>query len=169
MAKRVLRYLQGTCDYGFLWKKPASPDLHFTAYADADLGSEMDDRRSITGFVLQMNGCTYAYKSDKQSIAHADTCSQGVDLKYHKVRDLYERGDFAVRYCPTTDMLADIFTKPLGSTQVLQTARAPPCGASSFDRQQCQVTSALEVGVSELAEVDRAPLFDNQVADLALV
>uniref|UniRef100_H3H3Z1 Reverse transcriptase Ty1/copia-type domain-containing protein n=1 Tax=Phytophthora ramorum TaxID=164328 RepID=H3H3Z1_PHYRM len=136
------------------------------SYADADLGSEKDDRRSITGFVLQMNGCTYAYKSHK----HDDTCStefiaaaecsvmivwahnlckelnlrrdrqnvlfqdnqstikvimatkgnykiKGVDLKYHKVRDLYERGDFAVRYCPTTDMLGDIFTKPLGSTQ----------------------------------------------------
>ncbi|KAE8998920.1 hypothetical protein PR003_g19862 [Phytophthora rubi] len=170
MAKRVLRYLQGTRDYGLLWKKPSCPDLHFTAYADADLGSEKDDRRSITGFVLQMNGCTYAYKSHKQSIAHDDTCStefiaaaecsvmivwthnlceelnlrrhrqtvlyqdnqstikvimatkgnykiKGVDLKYHKVRDLYERGDFAVRYCPTTDMLADIFTKPLGATQ----------------------------------------------------
>ncbi|KAG2793220.1 hypothetical protein PC118_g23513 [Phytophthora cactorum] len=62
------RYLKGTRDCGLLWKKPASPNLHFTAYADADLGSEKDDRRSITGFVLQMNGCTYAYKSHKQSI-----------------------------------------------------------------------------------------------------
>ncbi|KAE8996440.1 hypothetical protein PF005_g19546 [Phytophthora fragariae] len=63
MAKRVLRYLQGTRDYGLLWKKPSCPDFHFTAYADADLGSEKDDRRSITGFVLQMNGCTYAYRT----------------------------------------------------------------------------------------------------------
>ena len=50
-------------------------DLNFTAYADADLGSEKDDRRSITGFVLQMNGCTYAYKSNKQTITHDHTCS----------------------------------------------------------------------------------------------
>ncbi|GMF23407.1 unnamed protein product [Phytophthora fragariaefolia] len=170
MAKRVLRYLQGTRDYGLLWMKPASPDMHITAYADAGLGSEKDDRRSITGFVLQINGCTYAYKSHKQSITHDDTCStefiaaaecsmmivwthnlceelnlrrnrqtvlfqdnqstikvimatkgnykiKGADLKYRKVRDLYERGDFTVQYCPTTDMLADIFMKPLGSTQ----------------------------------------------------
>ncbi|OWZ17082.1 Copia type Polyprotein [Phytophthora megakarya] len=170
MAKRVLRYLRGTCEYGLLWKKPDSPDLHFTAYADADLGSEKDDRRSITDFVLQINGCTYAYKSHKPRIAHDDTCStefiaaaecsvmivwthnlcqelklrrrhptvvyqdnqstikvikatkgnykiKGVDLKYHKMRDLYERGDFDIYYCPTTDMLADIFTKPLGTMQ----------------------------------------------------
>ncbi|GMF24220.1 unnamed protein product [Phytophthora fragariaefolia] len=77
MAKRVLRYLQGTRDYGLLWMKPASPDVHFTGYADADLGSEKDDRRSITGFVLQMVGCTYAYKSHKQSITHDDTWGVG--------------------------------------------------------------------------------------------
>ncbi|KAE8965425.1 hypothetical protein PF011_g28292 [Phytophthora fragariae] len=75
IVKRVLRYLKCTRDYGLLWKKPASPDLHFTAYADADLGSEKDDRKSITGFVLQMNGCIYAYKSHKQSITQDDTCS----------------------------------------------------------------------------------------------
>ena len=40
-----------------------------------------------------------------------------VDLKYHKVRDLRERGYFDISYCATTDMLADIFTKLLGSTQ----------------------------------------------------
>ncbi|KAE8999541.1 hypothetical protein PR001_g19029 [Phytophthora rubi] len=170
MAKRVLRYLHGTRDYGIVWNKPATTDLHFTAYADADLGSEKNDRRSITGYVLQMNGCTYAYKNHKLSIAQDDTCSaqfiaaaecsvtimwthnlceelkvrrrrptllfqhnqstikvikptkgyfkvKGVDLKYHKVKDLYERGDFDLVYCPTTDMLADIFTKPLGATQ----------------------------------------------------
>ena len=75
LAKRVLRYLQGTREFGLLWKKPACPELHFTAYADADLGSDKDDRRSITGFVLQMNRCNYAYKSRKQAIAHDDTCS----------------------------------------------------------------------------------------------
>ncbi|OWY93283.1 LOW QUALITY PROTEIN: Copia type Polyprotein [Phytophthora megakarya] len=75
MAMRVLCYLQGSCEYGLLWEKPDSPDLHFTAYADAELGSEKDDRRSITGFVLQMNGCTYVYKSHKKRIAHDNTCS----------------------------------------------------------------------------------------------
>ncbi|OWZ09510.1 T26F17.17 [Phytophthora megakarya] len=75
MAMRVLCYLRGSCEYGLLWEKPDSPDLHFTAYADADLGREKDDRRLITGFVLQMNGCTYVYKSHKQRIVHDNTCS----------------------------------------------------------------------------------------------
>ncbi|RAW26755.1 hypothetical protein PC110_g16842 [Phytophthora cactorum] len=46
MAKRVLWYLRGTVDYGLVWEVE-SPDLHFTAYADADLGNEkMIDSRS---------------------------------------------------------------------------------------------------------------------------
>ncbi|OWZ10197.1 LRR receptor-like serine/threonine-protein kinase [Phytophthora megakarya] len=50
MTKRVLHHLQGTRDYGLLWMKHGNPDLHFTAYADADLGSEIDDQKSITDF-----------------------------------------------------------------------------------------------------------------------
>ncbi|KAG2990649.1 hypothetical protein PC121_g6111 [Phytophthora cactorum] len=169
MAKRVLRYLRGTVDYGLVRKKLESPDLHFTAYADADLGNEKDDRHSITGFVLQLNGCTFAYKSRKQRVVTDDTCcvefiaasecstmimwthnlskelglkrhhptvlhqdnqaaivvlteitgnykTKVVDLKYHKVCPFHKRGEFEVRYCPSTDTLADIFTKPLGHT-----------------------------------------------------
>lgn len=74
MAKRVLRYLRGAVDYGLVWEKVESPDPHFTAYADADLGNEKDDRHSITGFVLQLNGCTFAYKSSKQRIVTDGTC-----------------------------------------------------------------------------------------------
>ncbi|RAW40198.1 hypothetical protein PC110_g3586 [Phytophthora cactorum] len=156
-------------DYGLVRKKLESPDLHFTAYADADLGNEKDDRHSITGFVLQLNGCTFAYKSRKQRVVTDDTCcvefiaasecstmimwthnlskelglkrhhptvlhqdnqaaivvlteitgnykTKVVDLKYHKVCPFHKRGEFEVRYCPSTDTLADIFTKPLGHT-----------------------------------------------------
>ncbi|KAE8975051.1 hypothetical protein PR001_g25156 [Phytophthora rubi] len=169
MAKRVLRYLRGTSEYGLVWEKKVSPDLHFVAYADADLGNEKDDRHSITGYVLQLNGCTYAYKSRKQRIVTDDTCcaefvaasecstmivwthnlckelnrkrhyptvlyqdnqatitvlteikgnykTKSVDLKYHKVHDFHERGEFEVRYCPSSENLADIFTKAVGPT-----------------------------------------------------
>jgi len=43
MAKRVLRYLRGFSDYGLMWEKKETPDLHFVAYADADLGNEKYD------------------------------------------------------------------------------------------------------------------------------
>ena len=49
-------------------------DVQIVAYADADLGNESDDRRSVTGFVLQLEGCTYAYTSHKQRLITDDTC-----------------------------------------------------------------------------------------------
>ncbi|KAG2781450.1 hypothetical protein PC129_g20327 [Phytophthora cactorum] len=42
--------------------------------------------------------------------------TKSVNLKYHKARDYHERGEFEARYCPSTDMLADVSTKPLGLT-----------------------------------------------------
>ncbi|POM78390.1 Retrovirus-related Gag-pol Polyprotein [Phytophthora palmivora] len=127
---RTLRWRYEYCGiYVEPWTtKVESSDLHFFAYADADLGNKKDDRYSITGYVLQLNGGTYAYKSRRQRIVTDYTCraefvaankgtykTKSVDLKYHKVRDYPQRGEFEVRYCPSTDMLADIFTKPLGT------------------------------------------------------
>ena len=36
-----------------------------------------------------------------------------IDIKYHYVRDVIDRNDICVKYCPTSEMLADIFTKNL--------------------------------------------------------
>ncbi|GMF48283.1 unnamed protein product [Phytophthora fragariaefolia] len=60
---------------------------------------------------------------DNQSTIKVIKCTKGnykikgVDLKFHRINDLYELGDFYICYWPTTDMQADILTKPLGSTQ----------------------------------------------------
>ncbi|POM81120.1 Polyprotein [Phytophthora palmivora] len=181
LAKRVLRYLRETTDYGLVWARSDKPDLqvaalvdawcvpkkevHLLTHADADLGNEKDDRRSVTKFVPHLEGCTFAYSSHKQSLNTDDTCSvpkiivertaaaiksehnickelgvrrkgiviyddnqagiavikanigdykaKGIDRKYHK----FERGEFALEYCPSEDNLADILTKPLGPTQ----------------------------------------------------
>ncbi|OWZ12549.1 LOW QUALITY PROTEIN: Copia type Polyprotein [Phytophthora megakarya] len=75
LAKRIPRYLQGTREFDLGWYKSETPALQLVAYADTDLGSEKDDHRSITGHVLQLKGCTFAYKSKKQPIMMDDTCS----------------------------------------------------------------------------------------------
>jgi hypothetical protein len=40
--------------------------------------------------------------------------SKHVDLRYHYIREQLAAGEVEVSYCPTADMLADLFTKPLG-------------------------------------------------------
>ena len=39
--------------------------------------------------------------------------SKHVDIKYHFVRELVENNTLAIQYVPTSDNIADIFTKPL--------------------------------------------------------
>ncbi|RAW34842.1 hypothetical protein PC110_g8827 [Phytophthora cactorum] len=142
LGKRVLRYLQGTCEFGLVWYKPKSPGLKLVAYADADLGNEKDDRCAITGYVLQLNGCTFAYKSKKQAIMtelqlrrtqQTIICEdnqaaiqvinensykvKSMELKFHKIRDFVERDTFKVGYCPSEYDITNIFAKLLGPHQ----------------------------------------------------
>lgn len=43
------------------------------------------------------------------------SCTKHIDLKYHLVRDLSNEDKFKLKYCSSEDMVADTFTKPLGS------------------------------------------------------
>ncbi|GMF40644.1 unnamed protein product [Phytophthora fragariaefolia] len=165
LAKRVLRYLRGTTDYGLVWtvsdkvpdfqvaayvdaSKRSLKEVKVEAYADADLGNEkttavlsLNLYYNLTGFVAAAECSTMVmwthnlfeelglrrskttlYDDNQAAIAvikanTGDFKVKGVDLKYHKVRDYFERGEFDLEYCPSEDDVADIFTKPLGPTQ----------------------------------------------------
>ncbi|KAL3691662.1 hypothetical protein R1sor_005313 [Riccia sorocarpa] len=63
-VKRILRYLQGTADYGILFKRKSN--RVFTGYADADWGGDIDSRRSTSGYLFQLGGCPITWASKKQ-------------------------------------------------------------------------------------------------------
>lgn len=63
-AKRVLRYLAGTIDYGLLYVK--SNQLNLSAYTDADWANDPYDRRSYTGFAIQFGKNIINWESRKQ-------------------------------------------------------------------------------------------------------
>lgn len=64
-AKRVLRYLRGTIDLKLRYEHNGKK---LQAFCDADWGSESDDRKSRTGFVVTMAGAAISWCSKKQSI-----------------------------------------------------------------------------------------------------
>ena len=64
-AKRVLRYLKGTIDYG-LYYTPGSLNLH--AYSDSDWAGDPDDRRSTTGYGVFLGPCLVSWCAKKQPI-----------------------------------------------------------------------------------------------------
>ena len=49
--------------------------------------------------------------------------SRHIAVKYHYIRDLVDSGHILVKYCPNTDMVADILTKPL-QRQLLERFRS---------------------------------------------
>lgn len=104
-----------TCSAEFIAAAECSVMIMWTH----NLCEELKVRRRRPTLLFQDNQSTIkVIKSTKGNFK-----VKGVDWKYHKVKDLYERGDFDVIYCPTTDMLADLFTKPLGPTQFCKLRR----------------------------------------------
>ncbi|OWY91930.1 Copia type Polyprotein [Phytophthora megakarya] len=74
LAQQVLAYLKGTATYGLVLRKKYEHD-DLSIDADADLGNDLDNRRSITGQVVTFGGCVIAYQSKHQAAIITDTCS----------------------------------------------------------------------------------------------
>ncbi|KAE8911264.1 hypothetical protein PF005_g21947 [Phytophthora fragariae] len=76
-AKRVLQYLKGTNTFGLVYRRSeANPaeQLQLRAYSVADHANCPDTGRSVTGYVLQLNGYSFGFKSKKQQRVTDDTC-----------------------------------------------------------------------------------------------
>lgn len=53
VAKRVLRYLKGTLDFGIFYKKGGNNEL--IAYTDSDYAGDLEDRKSTSGYVFLLS------------------------------------------------------------------------------------------------------------------
>lgn len=63
--KRILRYVRGTIDLGLVFRgDDKSPAME--AYSDADWANDLVDRRSLTGSVFRVHGCTVSWLTRKQ-------------------------------------------------------------------------------------------------------
>ncbi|KAE8701143.1 hypothetical protein F3Y22_tig00110548pilonHSYRG00344 [Hibiscus syriacus] len=81
-VKRVLRYLNGTLDYGLVLSRN---ELMFqlVAFADADWAGNMDDRRSISGSCLYLAGNLVVWNSKKQKTVSRST----TEAEYRSLAD----------------------------------------------------------------------------------
>ena len=161
--KRILRYLAGTLDFGIHVKKAVGDII---AFSDSDWASDVDDRRSTTGYCTYYRSNLISWCAKKQSVVsrssteveyrslahvaseitwmqsllselrieskniptvwvdnlsaialasnpvlHART--KHIEIDVHFVRDKVIRKELDIRHVPSTDQIADIFTKPL--------------------------------------------------------
>lgn len=61
--KGILRYLAGAMDYGLSMKWSKEQDI--VAFADADLASNLDDRKLLSGFCVLVGGSLVSWSSKK--------------------------------------------------------------------------------------------------------
>ncbi|GKV53076.1 hypothetical protein SLEP1_g59622 [Rubroshorea leprosula] len=137
MAKRVLRYIKGTIDYGLTYS--FSTNFKLYGYSDNDWGGDVDDQKSTTGFLFFLGDTAFTWCSKKQPIVTLSTCeaefvfaasynksaialgknpmfhdrSKHIDTRYHFIKECIERKDVKLAYVKTNDQIADIFTKAL--------------------------------------------------------
>ncbi|XP_069152907.1 secreted RxLR effector protein 161-like [Solanum lycopersicum] len=57
-AKRVLRYFQGTMDYGIMYK--FGGDSNLIGYSDSDWAGNIDDMKSTSGYVFLFGSSIYS-------------------------------------------------------------------------------------------------------------
>lgn len=70
-AKRMLRYLKGTLDFGIWYKRGGIGKL--LAYTDSDFAGDIDGKKSTSGYVFLMNGEAVTWSSKKQPIVTLST------------------------------------------------------------------------------------------------
>jgi hypothetical protein len=70
-AKRVLRYLQGTKDFGLLYQK--TKNFVLGGFSDADFARSIDDRASTSGYLMNMGSTTVSWNCKKQATVATST------------------------------------------------------------------------------------------------
>ena len=79
-VKRLLRYIKGTLDYGLKFQSVDGEDDLY-GYSDANWAGDIDDRRSVSGYVFKVAGSTVSWCSKKQgTVAKSTTEAEYVSL-----------------------------------------------------------------------------------------
>lgn len=75
IAKGVLRYLRGTADYSLSFVRSTHDANDLKAYCDSDWGSNVEDRKSISGYTFLFNESGFvSWKTKKQQTVALSSC-----------------------------------------------------------------------------------------------
>ncbi|CAJ2632822.1 unnamed protein product [Trifolium pratense] len=75
VAKRILRYIRGTMDYGILFPNTdKGKQCELIAYTDSNWCGDADDRKSTAGYLFLLNNAPIAWCSKKESVVALSSC-----------------------------------------------------------------------------------------------
>eukprot|EP00253_Pinus_taeda_P015455 PITA_15455 len=134
-AKNLLRYLRGTITYGLRY---IIGDVRLLGHTDADWAGNVEDRKSTFGCFFSLVSTSISWMSRKQKSVALSTPeakyiaasvasynpifhdrSKHIDIRYHYIRDMVQRGVIKLQHIGTYEQVADILTKPLGKVKFL--------------------------------------------------
>ncbi|KAL5731634.1 hypothetical protein ACHQM5_004343 [Ranunculus cassubicifolius] len=106
-AKRILRYLQGTLEYG-IWYQPIS-DPRLYGYTDSDWAGSVDDMKSTSGHAFTIGSGIFSWGSKKQ-----DTVTQSsAEAEYVAAASAASQATWLRR------ILKDMGERQIGATKLL--------------------------------------------------
>ncbi|KAK6164312.1 hypothetical protein DH2020_001176 [Rehmannia glutinosa] len=79
-ARRIIRYLKGCQEFGLWYPKEAN--LNLTAFSDSDWATDIDDRRTTSGFCVYLGSNLVSWSSKKQhTVSKSSTESEYTTLR----------------------------------------------------------------------------------------
>ena len=72
-VKRILRYIEGTTDYGLHYPRCPGAE-HFIEYSDSDLASDIDMSKSTSGTLFFFGKCLISWQPLKQQVVALSSC-----------------------------------------------------------------------------------------------
>ncbi|XP_039146780.1 secreted RxLR effector protein 161-like [Dioscorea cayenensis subsp. rotundata] len=71
VAKRVLRYIKGTKDFGLMYEKKENEKFKLFGFCDGDWASHVDDWKSTSSYAFTLGSSVFSWASKKQErVAH---------------------------------------------------------------------------------------------------
>ena len=100
----------------------SSTEAEYVALSEAAKESVWIKKLFVELKILHQENAVLIYEDNQSCIKLTKNDSnhgrmKHVDIKYHFVKDQVEKGEVAVKYCKTEEMIADILTKSLGKAQ----------------------------------------------------
>lgn len=71
LAKSLLRYIQGTMNFGIMYFR--NLDVKLVGYCDSDLGGCIDDMKNTSGYAFSLGSGIFTWASKKQEIVAQST------------------------------------------------------------------------------------------------
>ncbi|XP_040967354.1 uncharacterized mitochondrial protein AtMg00810-like [Gossypium hirsutum] len=85
-VKRILRYLHGTLDHGLHFTKNSK--LLLERFSDASWGSDINDRRSTSGYCVFLGGSPISWSSRKQQVVSRSTAEAEYRSLAHVIAEM---------------------------------------------------------------------------------